>query len=62
MRDRGHRTTEAERREMIARYRAGETVYEVGEATGFSHMTVWRVLRRTGVETRRPGPRAAVRA
>jgi hypothetical protein len=44
-------------RDIVRRYRAGETVREIAATVSWSRATVFNVLRREGVQLRRRGPR-----
>ena len=43
---------------ILTAYSDGLTLHEVAAQVGVSHMTVWRTLRRQGVQIRRQGPRS----
>jgi hypothetical protein len=44
--------------QLVAKYKAGSTVYELGELYGINRQTVGKHLRQRGVDTRAPGARA----
>jgi hypothetical protein len=41
--------------ELIAAYRAGSTVYQLGDQFGIDRRTVGKILTRNGVQTKHPG-------
>jgi DNA invertase Pin-like site-specific DNA recombinase len=41
--------------ELIAAYRAGNTVYQLGDQFGIDRRTVGKILTRNGVQTKHPG-------
>jgi DNA-directed RNA polymerase specialized sigma24 family protein len=51
----GPRTPEELRTVLVSRYEQGSSVREVAEATGRSYWSVYYLLRRAGVNFRRPG-------
>ena len=51
-RQKQRRLTDVETRELIQRYEAGETVYQLGDAYNINRKTVSRILKRNGITTR----------